>query len=320
MGIARKVPGDSGELVWYENTGPAFPVADPGDVDLFLPVELRRAILPLARDWTANASSSREKLDAIASHLEREYAYSLHYERGRGDPLVDFLYVHREGHCTYFASALAALARVEGIPARVVGGYRVAEWNPVGRNWVVRELNAHAWVEAYVDGAWRTVDATPAASLPQNAQHEASLLSSLADVVGTAWGGLLARIQRLTVGNVIGLAVVGVALAFFYLLLRARRRATSVATSEGESARPLPGFDVVQEALASLGIARAAHESVESFASRLEETGLPRLAETAKVLRSYAAYRYGGLGERGDVEGALIATATTLRDRRASST
>jgi len=100
---------------------------------------------------------------------------------GRGDPVVDFLEQHREGHCEYFASALTMMLRSQGIPARMVVGYRGGEWNPLGGFYQVRQLHAHAWVEAYLAprslppeidrekskwaaGAWVVLDPTPQAS------------------------------------------------------------------------------------------------------------------------------------------------------------
>ena len=60
-----------------------------------------------------------------------------------------------------FASAMVLLARVEGIPARVVGGYHVSEVNPFTGRAIVRDRDAHAWVEAWIEGAWRKWDPTP---------------------------------------------------------------------------------------------------------------------------------------------------------------
>ena len=90
------------------------------------------------------------------------FGYSLEVKRSRGvDAVVDLLNIHREGHCELFASAMALLARTQGIPTRVVSGYRASEINPITGLAVVRERNAHTWVEAWVDGRWDTWDPTP---------------------------------------------------------------------------------------------------------------------------------------------------------------
>jgi len=82
-----------------------------------------------------------------------------------GQSLSDFLLRTREGYCEYYAAGLATLLRLDGVPARVVVGYRGGEFNPVGGFWVVRQSMAHAWVQAWLPGrGWVRLDSTPAAS------------------------------------------------------------------------------------------------------------------------------------------------------------
>lgn len=64
------------------------------------------------------------------------------------DPLEDFLVNRRVGHCQYFASAMVCLLRQSGIPSRLVIGYRPTEFNAIGKYFLVRQSDAHAWVEA----------------------------------------------------------------------------------------------------------------------------------------------------------------------------
>ena len=68
----------------------------------------------------------------------------------RIDPIEDFVANNPRGHCEYFAAALALMLRSQGIPARVVLGYRCDEWNGPGKCYQVRQSDAHAWVEAYL--------------------------------------------------------------------------------------------------------------------------------------------------------------------------
>ncbi len=67
------------------------------------------------------------------------------------DPIEDFVVRNQRGHCEYFASALALMLRSQNIPARIVLGFRGGEWNSVGSFYDVRQLHAHAWVEAYLE-------------------------------------------------------------------------------------------------------------------------------------------------------------------------
>ena len=93
---------------------------------------------------------------------DEKFYYSLSPPPLGFHPVDDFLFSTREGFCEHFASSLAVLARAGGLPARVVIGYQGGERNPFGDYWIVRQANAHAWVEVWLDGAWRRVDPTAA--------------------------------------------------------------------------------------------------------------------------------------------------------------
>jgi transglutaminase-like putative cysteine protease len=127
---------------------------------LELPADLDPRVLALAAT-VAGEGSPAQQLDRIRAHLRSAYAYT-RTPRDAGDvaPLATFLFETRAGHCEYFATALAVLGRARGIPTRVVNGYVGGAPGPDG--WLqVRERDAHAWVEAWIDGQWRAVDATP---------------------------------------------------------------------------------------------------------------------------------------------------------------
>lgn len=78
---------------------------------------------------------------------------------------------NRRGYCTYFAGALTVACRTQNIPARVVSGFASPEWESASTA-VLREANAHAWTEVWVDNwGWATVDATPATNRGENAPN-----------------------------------------------------------------------------------------------------------------------------------------------------
>src|SRR5262249_2692810 len=82
--------------------------------------------------------------------------------REANKPLEDFLFQGRRGHCLYFATAMAVMLREVGVPSRVVSGFAGGTYNSFGRFYAVRGRDAHAWVEARVDGeGWRSFDPTP---------------------------------------------------------------------------------------------------------------------------------------------------------------
>jgi transglutaminase-like putative cysteine protease len=92
------------------------------------------------------------------------------------DPVLDFLVNRKEGHCEYFASALALMLRSVDIPARLVNGFKGGDWNEIARVLNVRQKHAHSWVEAYLgtypgpDRApnWLVLDPTPGTERDQS--------------------------------------------------------------------------------------------------------------------------------------------------------
>jgi hypothetical protein len=89
------------------------------------------------------------------------FAYTLTPPLLDQDSVDDFLFNSRRGFCGHFASAFATLMRAGGVPARVVTGYQGGEWNPIGGYLLIRDSDAHAWVEVWEDGrGWVRVDPT----------------------------------------------------------------------------------------------------------------------------------------------------------------
>ncbi len=120
-------------------------------------------ITTLSRRITDGIDGEMNKARALESYLIRNYRYSLKaLPIGREDPLARFLFEVRQGDCEYYSSSLTVMLRGIGIPARVVNGYLGGNWNPYGEYYLIRQSNAHSWVEAYFeDKGWVTLDATP---------------------------------------------------------------------------------------------------------------------------------------------------------------
>ena len=72
----------------------------------------------------------------------------------------EFLFKSRQGFCEHYASSFVMLMRYAGIPARVVTGYQGGQAAPDGRSWEVRQLDAHAWAEVWIDDTWQRFDPT----------------------------------------------------------------------------------------------------------------------------------------------------------------
>ncbi len=131
---------------------------------LQLPGALDTRIPRLAADITKSASTNYDRAAKIEIYLKTRYGYTLQQPRtAMRDPLANFLFERKQGHCEYFASSMAVMLRTLGIPARVVNGFRSDEFNDLTGNYVVRAKDAHSWVEAYFPAyGWQTFDPTPA--------------------------------------------------------------------------------------------------------------------------------------------------------------
>jgi transglutaminase-like putative cysteine protease len=120
----------------------------------------------LARKVTSSATNNYDQAAAIEHYLQSQFGYTLQLPPANvDDPLANFLFVRKRGHCEYFASAMAVMLRTLGIPTRVITGFRTGEFNDLSGQYVVRSSDAHAWVEAYFPNyGWISFDPTPSIS------------------------------------------------------------------------------------------------------------------------------------------------------------
>lgn len=126
-----------------------------------LPDGIDSRVYALAVELTGSTNNAAEKAISIQNHLARNYRYTLDggYPDLGKDFVSWFLLESKEGYCSYFASSMAVMCRIAGIPARYVEGYYVKA-NPAGET-IVTGQNAHAWVEVYLNGiGWVAFDPT----------------------------------------------------------------------------------------------------------------------------------------------------------------
>ena len=301
-GIVRAPPGEPAEEVQFragprDRFGPSPPAAE----DLAVPARIAPRLRQLVRRWTPKESHPGVKLAALQRKLRHDFTYSLSFTRRPGqDPVMDFLTRDPQGHCEYFASAMALLARSAGIPARVVGGYVVQERNPLTGHYVVRERHAHAWVEAWTRGdGWQTFDPTPRAGLAAASQSEMSMVTALGDLVGARLAAAWRWVTDLTALHV-SAAVGALLLVWTLLLLLRRRRADRAHGPCGQAYRaPLPGLERLLEAVSRRGPNRRPAEPLERYAMRLSRDPSMgnRGASVASLLQRYAAWRFGLEGD-----------------------
>lgn len=128
--------------------------------------------------------SDLQKSKAIESYLKNNYHYSLYLEKPdeKNNPIIYFLFQSKTGFCEHYATAMTLMLRSAGIPARVVTGFLGGEMNTYGDYIIVRQSNAHSWVEAVIGGSWRRFDPTPSV-LAQSP----STFALYMDMLGLMW-------------------------------------------------------------------------------------------------------------------------------------
>ncbi|HEY5643013.1 MAG TPA: DUF3488 and transglutaminase-like domain-containing protein [Woeseiaceae bacterium] len=141
----------------------------------------------LAAEMRAAAGSDREFVEQVLRMFNEEpFFYTLEPPPLGSDPVDRFLFDTRRGFCEHYASAFSVILRSAGIPTRIVLGYQGGEINPLGGHLIVRQSDAHAWTEVWLDGlGWYRLDPT-AAVAPERIElgtREAAL-----DGVGADWG------------------------------------------------------------------------------------------------------------------------------------
>jgi transglutaminase-like putative cysteine protease/Na+-transporting methylmalonyl-CoA/oxaloacetate decarboxylase gamma subunit len=156
---------------------------------LQLPQEHDQRITELAAEITKGASTQIEIARRIEKHLQESYGYTLDLKRVEsGDPVADFLFHVKAGHCEYFASAMVLLLRSRRIPARLVNGFQTGEYNPAVDIYTVRQSDAHSWVEVYFPiHGWVAFDPTPAAGLSSYSDGVSALMRRYGEAMEMFW-------------------------------------------------------------------------------------------------------------------------------------
>jgi transglutaminase-like putative cysteine protease len=131
---------------------------------LALPTVLSKRVRELASRWRASATRDIDVVRAALAYFrQKPFVYTLTPPLFGHDPVDAFLFDTRRGFCEHYAAAFVTLMRAADIPARVVVGYQGGVYNPTGDYLIVRQADAHAWAEVWLDGSgWTRVDPTAA--------------------------------------------------------------------------------------------------------------------------------------------------------------
>lgn len=131
-----------------------------------LPVKINPATVTLARRLLQAAEFDEQRYikDVLSYFRDNEFVYTLTPDLLGQNAMDDFLFDSRRGFCEHYASAFTYLMRAAGIPARIVIGYQGGTMNPLDDYMIVRQSDAHAWSEVWVDGHWSRIDPTATVS------------------------------------------------------------------------------------------------------------------------------------------------------------
>jgi hypothetical protein len=291
----------------------------------------------------ANASNRYDAAKAIESYLQRQYGYSLEMKASGPDPLADFLFNVRSGHCEYFSTAMTVLLRTHGVAARVVNGFLPGEYNEPAGAYTVRQSDAHSWVEVYFPEtrSWVTFDPTPSAGRVEpvrtgitaqlqkyaealellwfqyvvgyDKQEQRSLATSLHNQVfdyTRTISNVMATLQRLLTSNValgalavFALALLVVLVIFGKRILRWTRTGRVRSEVEGRTYSRVQFYERLISLLEQRGLERDKHLTPLEFANTLNSS------EAMLITRAYNRVRYGSEHlspkERKEIERAL---------------
>jgi len=144
---------------------------------LQLPPGLGKNVFSLADKLKGN--EERETVKNVIEHVKKNYTYTLENLPVSDHPLEDFLFVSKKGNCEYFASAAAVLLRINGIPVRLIVGYKGVQYNQIGDYYIVPQKYAHTWIEVNINGYWERFDPTGISSSEVLNRRERGLMEKL---------------------------------------------------------------------------------------------------------------------------------------------
>lgn len=294
---------------------------------LSLPASLPSRIEELARTIVGHREGTWEKANEIQEYLRENYRYDLSSPSGgAADPLDDFLFRTRAGHCEFYSTAMVVMLRQVGVPARNVTGFLGGTYNRFGKFYAVRQGDAHSWVEAFVDGlGWTTFDPTPEMDrLPQTSLPD--FLATFRDffeatskrwdrhVVGYDLHQQVQTFQRLSeagrgstkpamfsapkiraVGSIVaGMALLGGMAWYLHQRRRPRSGTKPRRSASRQSVVATSLYASLEQAMVAQGIPRRPGTPPLRHAEALAAVGHPLAPEILDLTHIYLAARFGG--------------------------
>jgi hypothetical protein len=274
----------------------------------------------LARSIVGTRTDAAEQARAIEQYMERNFRYYMRPEQiGKKLTVDEFLLHDRRGHCEYFAAGMAALLSTLHQPARVIGGYYGGRLNPLTGYFVVRNEDAHAWVEVWTGSRWETFDPTPPSMRPGNTSEgllktyvtalndsvnyfwdryiltyglgdqiafAADLITRLRDAIGSSHAALSRTAKAFTLARLLDVLLAIAAAVALIVLIRRRRRGL---------------FDDLAGHLRRHGIEVGQSMTMEEALQQLREEQPDAARDLAPLILMYEEERFSARRERGRI-------------------
>jgi protein-glutamine gamma-glutamyltransferase len=314
--------------------------------DTRLPPDRNPRTLELAKQLRSAHPDDMDYVRAVLDLFrQQQFFYTLTPPPLAENSVDTFLFDTKRGFCGHFASAFAALARAAGIPTRVVTGYQGGTYNRFANYWIVRQSDAHAWDEIWVEGhGWLRIDPT-AAIAPERIERGLNGANATDDLLANSWRQrspwfanmrlrldaleqlwrdrilkfdqnsqdkllLLLHIPEPDGQKLVVVLAIGLGLALAWLTWQVRREL------EPPTKDPLiRAYDRLCRKLAAVGLPRSAHEGAETYAARIAQARPDLAAEVTALCRRYTQIRYGAASPDAAAP-AFISGVRAFRPRR----
>lgn len=276
----------------------------------------------LAQQWLDEKKPPEEIIKAaLTMFREQPFIYTLAPPLLGREPVDDFLFNTRRGFCEHYASSFVYLMRAAGVPARIVTGYQGGELNPNGNYLIVRQSDAHAWAEVWLENkGWVRIDPTAAVSpsrieygiassvadsalLPLLARRDYPMLKSLYlnwDAVNNGWNqwvlgydekkqlSLLKKLLgKKIVWEDIGLILVGTMIVLMLLVSYFLLRNKAIVLNPLKKT-----YQRFLNKLAKIGLIKSSHEGVLDFATRASSQLPEKARDIKEISELYSSIQY----------------------------
>lgn len=298
--------------------------SDLRQFDSIFPRNRNVRTIELAQEMRERAGSDEAFIQSVLTKFgSEEFYYTLQPPALDSNAVDDFMFNTKRGFCEHFASAFTMMARAAGIPARVVTGYQGGEYNPMGDYFIVRQSDAHAWSEVWLEGrGWQRIDPTAAIAPERIERGLDAAISELEDVPGrelrniamisklrmmwdaanTFWNNEVVQfgeaqqrwlLEKFNIQNprweYLGIALLLALLGFFGVL-----SAYLAWKFKPRSRDPIAHvYEQLCRKLAKLGVTRLPHEGPNDFVTRAAQARPELAAQLAEVRSVYVGLRYG---------------------------